>query len=273
MSHSTTHGFSAPVTAGGKHALYGPPPWRFEGWTSSSVLRFDPAHVADLIPEPLKLVGEPVCRLSLHDIICDYGFGRAFTQENPDQVNFHEAIVGFLVEHDGLRGQWCPYSWCSTDAEFAGGREYYGWPQKMGEMKQTRRPLKGWEVGDTVTSLVTRGRRAVFDMTVKLERQGDIEAVGQPMFPDQSQAGNYFTETALPHPDNPPAVIRRMVATQMQDLWVGGMWSGPATVNIVAPELDFLADAEVIGGRWHEISWIKPYPDKIVAERTVAVAR
>jgi len=56
-------------------------------------------------------------------------------------------------------------------------------------------------------------------------------------------------------------------------LWVGDMWSGPATVNIAAPELDFLADAEVIGGRWHEISWVKPYPDKIVAERMVAVAR
>ncbi len=268
-----SEGFTAPMAAGGAHALYGPPPWKFEGWSTSAVLRFDPARAAELVPEPLKLVGEPVCRLSLHDIICDYGFGRAFTQENPDQVNFHEAIVGLLVEHDGLRGQWCPYSWCSTDAEFAVGREYYGWPQKLGQASLTRRPLKGWQLGDTVTALVTRGRRAVFDISVKLERQGDIEVSGKPLFPDQSQAGNYFTETSLPLPGQPAQVVRRMVATQMQDLWVDDMWSGSASVNVTAPELDFLKDAEVIGGRWHEISWVKPYPDKIVSERTVTLSR
>ncbi len=272
MPKTGTNGFAAPVTAGGRHALYGPPPWRFEGWSASAVLRFDPARAAEVIPEPLRLVGEPVCRLSLHDIVCDYGFGRAFTQEHPDQANFHEAIVGMLVEVDGMRGQWCPYSWCTTDAEFAVGREYYGWPQKMAEAKLTRRPLKGWEIGDTVTALVTRGRRAVFDMTVRLRRQGDIEVPGQTAFPDQSRAGNYFTETALPVPGEPPTLVRRMVATQMQDLWVDDMWSGAAEVNITAPELDFLKDAEVIGGRWHEIGWVKPYPDKIVAERTVPLA-
>ena len=269
MSQRRTAGFAAPVTARGAHSLYGPPPWRFEGWSTSSVLKFDPDRVKDIVPEPLRLAGDPVCRLSLHDIICDYGFGRAFTQENPDQVNFHEAIVGLLVEHDGQLGQWCPYSWCSTDAEFAVGREYYGWPQKMGEMSLTRRPLKGWEVGDTVTALVTRGRRAVFDMSFQIERQGDLETPGS--FPDQSKAGNYFTETALPLPGEPAEIERRMVATQMQELWVGDIWSGPATLNIVAPELEFLTDAEVIGGRWHEIGWVKPYPDRVVASRTESV--
>ncbi len=271
MTEPESIGFAAPLGGKGRHALYGPPPWRFEGWSTSAVFRFDPADVRELIPEPLKLAGEPTCRLSLHDIICDYGFGKSFAQKNPDQANFHEAIIGFLVEHEGVTGQWCPYSWCSTDAELTVGREYYGWPQKLGAMSLTRRPHKGWQRGDHVAALVSRGHRAVFDICVTLERQGDIEESGKTAFPNQSRAGNYFTETALPLPTDPPTLHRRMVATQMQDLIVGDMWSGSAEVNITAPELQFLKNAEVLGGRWHEISWVKPLPDRVVSERTTSL--
>ena len=71
-------GFSAPMSPAGAHALYGPPPWHFEGWSASILFEFDPDAVRTLIPEPLSLTGDPTCRLSVHDIICDYGFGREF---------------------------------------------------------------------------------------------------------------------------------------------------------------------------------------------------
>ncbi len=263
-------GFSAPLSPGGAHALYGPPPWRFEGYSASVLLEVDGEAMRALIPEPLSLSGPAACRLSVHDIICDYGFGREFTQRNPDQAHYHEAIVGFLTETDGIKGQWCPYSWCSTDAEFAGGRELYGWPQKMGSMSLTRRPLAGWRVGDIVTGLVSRGNRAVFDISVSLERQGDLpQEATQASFPDQSQVSQYFTETALPDPVNPGQVERRMILTPMIDMTVGDLWSGAGNVNITAPELDFLQDANILGGRAHEVSWTKPYPDRLISKRVV----
>ena len=259
-------GFAAPLGSRGKHALYGPPPWHFEGWSASAVLRIDAQEVQGIIPEPLKLAGEPTCRLSLHDIICDNGFGREYAQLNPDQAHFHEAIIGFLVEHEGIVGQWCPYSWCSSDAEFAVGREFYGWPQKLGTMSLTRQPLDGWKIGDHVTALVARGQRAVFDMSIRLDRQDDIPAIKDGhVYPNQARAGNYFTETVLPLPSLPMSVERRIVATQMQDLRVMNIWSGTAQIEVSTPELDFLKNAEVLGGRWHEISWTKPFPNSIVS--------
>lgn len=265
-------GFSAPMSPAGAHALYGPPPWHFEGWSVSVLFEFDPDAVKDLIPEPLSLWGDPICRLSVHDIICDYGFGKEFTQRNPDQAHFHEAIVGFMTEYDGIVGQWCPYSWCSTDAEFAVGREFYGWPQKLGAMSLTRRPLAGWSAGDIVTGLVSRGNRAVYDLSVTLERKGDLKKSDNlSQFPTQSRASTYFTETALPDPGAQNRVERRLVCTSMKDAKVADLWSGPAEANITAPELSFLRGAEPLGGRWHETSWIKPYPERVIAKRLVAV--
>jgi acetoacetate decarboxylase len=264
------NGYTAPMSPDGAHALYGPPPWRFEGYSASVLFEVDAGAMRALVPEPLALVGPPTCRLSVHDIICDYGFGKEFAQRNPDQAHYHEAIVGFLTEHHGVLGQWCPYSWCSSDAEFAGGRELYGWPQKLGSMSLTRRPLAGWQTGDIVTGLVTRGNRAVFDIAVTLEREGDVPQETDASFPDQSQASQYFTETALPNPMNPGQVERRLLLTAMADMTVGDLWSGSAEVNITAPELAFLRDARILGGRTHEVRWIKPDPTRLISRRLVA---
>ncbi|MBM3505425.1 MAG: hypothetical protein FJX65_16330 [Alphaproteobacteria bacterium] len=269
MTQGAWRGFSQPLAGGGHFSTYGPPPWTFEGFSASIFLVFDPAQVADLIPPPLKLAGDPVCRLSLHDIVCDYGFGERFAQENPDQAHFHEAVLGFLVETDGTLGQWCPFLWCNTEAEFAVGRELYGWQQHLGELSMTRRPRRGWRAGDRVAGLVTRGRRSVFDFVIDLERAGDVPATveGFRVFPDQANANNFFAEVVLPHPVD-RVLVRRLTLSSMIDMTVSGLWSGPAVAQVHAPELRFLQGARVLGGRWHEVAWKKPWPRRIVREDT-----
>lgn len=228
--------------------------------------------MADLLPPPLKLVGDPVCRLSLHDLVCDYGLGERFVQENPDQAQFGEAVLGFMVEGGGLVGQWCPFLWCSSDAEFAVGRELYGWQQKLGEMCLSRPPLRrDWRPGDKISAILSRGRRSVFDFAIVLERAGDVPPIvdGLRLFPDQAKANNHFTETVL-HDLTEHTIVRRLAVSSMIDTAVSKLWSGQATVNVHAPELTFLGGARVLGARWHELSWKKPWPYKVV--RTTSTA-
>ena len=264
-------GFSLPQDATGSLALYGSPPWRFEGVTASVFLAYDAPRAAQLVPPPLKLHGDPVARLSVHDVACDYGLGDAFVQRNPDLSHFGEAVIGFLVEHDGIVGQWCPYLWCTTDAEFAVGREFYGWPQQIGDMCLTRQPFRGWRAGDMVTGIVSRGCRAVFEFAIHLQRAGDLptEIDGLTMFPTQSAAHQHYTQTALPDPVEPAMVRRRLFRTPMQDVALDHTWSGSAEVRFAAPELGFLEDARPLGGRWSTIAWTKPYPEQLVLEERV----
>jgi len=263
---------STPITIpsadGGRFVPYGPPPWYFEGHSATAILAVDPAAIAPLIPAPLKLHGDPVARLSMHDMVCDYGLGESFMLNEPDQAQFCEAVLGFMVEYDGTIGHWAPYLWCTTDAELAVGRELYGWQQRLGEMAMTRRPLRRtWKAGDRVRVLVSRGRRAVFDMTITLEREGDLPPVvdGKAVAPDAARANNHYTQTILTDPVE-RTVTQRLVCSSMDDVQVSDIWSGSATVDAAAPELAFLADATVLGGRWHELSWIKPWPDRLIGE-------
>jgi hypothetical protein len=54
----------------------------------------------------------------------------------------------------------------------------------------------------------------------------------------------------------------------MDDVQVSSLWSGAGRINVQAPELAFLKDSRVIGGRWHELSWRKPWPNRLVGEST-----
>ncbi len=257
-----------PTANGGRYAPYGPPPWYFEGHSASVLLTFDPELVADLIPAPLKLTGSPVCRLSLHDMVCDYGLGERFMQEQPDQAQFGEAVAGFMVECDGITGHWAPFLWCTSDAELTVGRELYGWQQRLGEMCLTRPPLRrAWRAGDSVTGLVSRGRRAVFDIGVSLDREADLppKIDGLDIALDPAATNHHYTETVLVDPVSRVAT-RRMVCSSMDDVTVTNLWSGAATFRAHAPELAFLEGAKVLGGRWHELSWRKPWANRLIRE-------
>ena len=259
-------GFSSPIEGGGSHSLYGPPPWHFEGYVASVSLRVDDPRLEELVPAPLRIASEQNVRLTVLDFVCDCGHGETFTQLYPDLAKQSEGVVGIEVEHEGELGYWPPLLWCTSDSEMAIGREMYGWAQRLGSVSLTRKPHKGWQKGDVVTGLVSRGNRAVFEFNIDLVGGPDSsEKSNKPKMMD-THIGNLpvFTQTALADPMQPGVVERRLVVNNIEDVRIGDVWRGSARINVSAPEIDFLNSATVIEGRWHPLSWTKPYPLELV---------
>ena len=265
-SPGSWRGFSAPLAAGGRFSLYGPPPWHFEGYSASVSLRVSADAVRGLVPPQLSVSDDPVVRLSVFEFVCDCGRGRAFVQKHPDLAQQSEAVVGITVTHDGQPAYWPALLWCSSDAEMAVGREMYGWAQRLGSVALTRMPRRGWRDGDVVTALVRRGHRAVFAFSIALA--GELEA--PPAVADSATMASHlgrlpiYTQTAIADPMRAGVVERRLVATDIEDVKTGPVWHGPAQLDVGAPELAFLSGAEVIEGRWHRASWTKPYASRVV---------
>ncbi|NQV79603.1 MAG: hypothetical protein HQ495_03570, partial [Alphaproteobacteria bacterium] len=118
-----------------------------------------------------------------------------------------------------------------------------------------------------VTGLVTRGRRPVFDIAVTLENEGDLPSQidGLDISMDPATTNHHYTETVLVHPTS-RVITKRMSCSSMDDVTVTNLWSGSATFEVDAPELAFLKKAKVLGGRWHELSWRKPWPNRLIRE-------
>lgn len=254
-------GYAAPLDPRGTASLYGPPPWHFHGRMLTVFLRADPAALAAHVPAPLVPYSQPIVRVSTYEMACDYGLGPQFAVRRPELAHFCETGVSLFVEHDGIRGNYCAFIWCDGDAEIAVGREMYGWPQVLGQMWLTRPPHgRSWRRGDEMASLVSRAGRPVLEVLATLEREGDLD-LGLPPFLD------FYTMTVLPSPER-PELERRIVRTRMHDVQLDEPWSGSARIVFHAPELAWLANAQVLGARTNRIAWAKPYG--IVIHREIA---
>ena len=229
--------------------LYGAFPWRFFGRTMTVLAECDPDAVAALVPAPLKPWGRPVVRFSVHDLTCDLGFGRDWALANPHRSRLREAVIGIAVEHEGVVGHWDPFLWTDSDAEFAVGREMYGWPQRIGTLAVTLPdPFTGFVAGDVVSGRVARFTDAVFRTRITLERAGEPD-VPQPPFV------GFYTERVLPDP-SARRVVRELLFSEMAGLRHGDAMTGRAEIEVFAPELLALKP-RAIAGRVGAIAWVK----------------
>lgn len=243
-------GFSAPLSPDGSAAAYGPPPWRFNGRSLTVLAVCDPRAIAALVPAPLEPVGDPVVRFSIHDLVCDLGFGDEFAQRNPERCQFREAVVGIAVTDGERSGFWDPFLWCDGEAEIAVGRELYGWPQREARLSMTMpHAQRGWRIGDVAVGKVTRFHEHALTLSVEIEREGDLD-VALPGWV------TFFTERVLPDPTD-GSVVRELFASDMEDGHAANFFSGPAMVECHAPEIAALAPHEIVGGRVNTISWTK----------------
>ncbi|MBJ3775569.1 acetoacetate decarboxylase family protein [Acuticoccus mangrovi] len=243
-------GFSAPLSPDGGAAAYGPPPWNFAGRSFTILAECDPAAIAALVPDGLAPEGAPVVRFSIHDLICDLGFGWEFAQRYPERCQFKEAVIGLAVSDGQSFGFWDPFLWCDGEAEIAVGRELYGWPQREARLDMTMpHPQKGWQPGDRVTGKVTRWHEPALVMEMTIEREGDID-VPQPAFV------TFYTERVIPDPRD-ASVVRELFASNMENSNPADFFTGTASLTLMAPELKPLTPTRIIGGRVNTISWTK----------------
>lgn len=253
-------GFVAPRDPAGTASLYGSPPWHFAGRSITVLARCDAAGVAALTPAPLRPWGEPIVRFSVHDLVCDLGRGWDWAQAHPAEACFREAVVGIAVEHGGRIGFWDPFLWTDSDAELAVGREFYGWPQRLGRIDLTPpHPIRGWREGDLAAGRVSRLGVPVFALTVTLERAGPPE-VPQPAFE------GFFLERIVPDPVD-ASRLREVFFARMQDVTLHDVRSGPATLALHAAELRPLGTPEPLAGQVHAIGWTKALAQRLASER------
>lgn len=260
-------GFSAPLSPDGTTAVYGPPPWRFAGRSLTVIAECDPDGVSALVPAPLRCVDGPaLVRFSIHRLICDLGFGWTFAQANPERCQFHEAVVGLAVDHDGESGFWDPFLWCDGEAEIAVGREMYGWPQREARLTLTEpNPQAGWRIGDTATGKVSRFHDPVMTLSLTIDHEGDFDL-------DLPAFSTFYTERVLPDPVT-GRVKRETFASTMGEVVLGDTFIGDASLTLHAPELASLKPARILGGRVNTVSWTKGSARRIAVRQTDAGGR
>jgi acetoacetate decarboxylase len=130
-------GFFAPRTATGKAALLPPPPWLYSGDLLTIEYRVDPARVAELLPEPLRLADEDPGAVAF--IWADWQSCGPDKAQLLDPVlgQYKEAFVVVRCSFEGRTFSRCVYIWVDTDFAIARGL-HQGYPKKLGSIHMTR---------------------------------------------------------------------------------------------------------------------------------------
>ena len=254
-----TNGFSSPRDPTGRAALYGPPPWNFHGRSITVFARCDPAGIRALTPAPLVPLDDPVVRFSVHDLTCDLGNGWDWALANPGPARFREAVIGLAVRHNDTPGFWDPFLWTDSDAELAVGREFYGWPQRFGAIAMGGpHSIRGWRAGDRAAGHVSRHGEAAFRLAV------DITAPGPADVPAPEFVG-FYLERIIPDPVDATR-LRELFFARMPKVELADLWSGTASLDLMAPELQVLGRPKPIAGQVHAIAWTKDRAERLVRE-------
>lgn len=248
MKTTGLKGYSQPRDRTGNYALWHGIPWVFQGNTVTVFLQLeDQDWIRNVLPNGFS-PHSGLVRLTSHYMTCTFGRDLDWAYRNPNLSQFHEAVVACEVEYEGRVGHYDPYCWTYNDAEMAEAREGLGWPMRYGEISQTNPPIKGWSAGCNAAVVVSRYNRAVYEMNVSLEGEGDLPAAGL-----AAEHPDFFACRMLPRMWEPGVTDVHITVAEMGEFQVGDFWHGPATVEFTAPELEGLKGAKVLGGRvnWH----------------------
>jgi acetoacetate decarboxylase len=201
---------------------YPPGPYRFVDREYMSLsYRTDPEAVRRIVPRPLE-VSEPAVRLEFVKMPDSTGFGA-----------YHGVAQVIPVRLNGEAGNYTRLMFLDVHPPIAGGRELWGFPQKLAE------PALEVE-RDTLVGVLDFGpvRVASASMGYK-HRVLPLDKVAA----DFSAPG--FLLKIIPHVDG-SARICELVRTTKGGLLVKGAWTGPAALQLHAHALAPLTDLPVL---------------------------
>lgn len=183
--------------------------------------RTDPAALAWAVPEPLE-TGDPLVRLEFVRMDGSTGFGR-----------YSGAAQHIPIRFGAQGGAYTHNMFLDVHAPISGGRELWGFPQKLGapQLVVAHDVLLGTlDYGPARVATATMGykHRPIADQVA-------LEMLGEPG----------FLLKIIPHVDGSPRVCE-LVRYFRRDIVLKGAWTGPATLELHPHALAPLNDLPVL---------------------------
>ncbi len=239
-------GFNQPVSA----PLYPDPPYYYRGAkVALGLYEADTQKVVPHLPPGVTPLEDPVRCIAW---VCTY----PFTTFGP----YNEAILLVRVSFEGEGYSYCPFIYTDAEAPLAAGREIWGWPKKIAELRFDYGAL-GMGYREQLLFTVERpaGKR-LLTVNLAAERPAAVEELGGlPM----------LTLRKIPNCEagKPPSIcelVRTDVAMVVHQAADGSpdLWAGRTSVTMDSPSaldpLHDLAPTRMLGGFYGTFDWTLP---------------
>jgi hypothetical protein len=250
---SELRGFMLPRTPEGRASIVPSPPWHYSGDVLTIEYRTDPANVEALLPSGVGLAAEDPGAVAI--IWADWQSCSDSGEEllDPVRSQYKEAFVVVRCTHHGETFSRCVYIW--VDKDFALARGWYqGYPKELGQIWMTRpvtvgkagpRIGAGGRFGATLAANDRRLAEVTLTLTGESDTGGFVNAL--PMLHSRW----------MPNIDpSQPASLDELVTMRSQDVELGPVYTGEATVTLhdaPADELASLEPVEMIAGYWRQV--------------------
>jgi len=250
-------GYSIPLSPEGRAGLYSKPPKRFGGRILSVVFKADRDALNALIPAPLEPLDEPYGIVRVSELLNDHGAGDKWLENEPEWVQYNEAVICIPASYKGVVGNYDPYLWVDNHACAAGGREIYGLPKKMAKVHLSRfYPSDPIGPGKKLTGTMEGLSRRLITASVKIEKEATPA--------DLPKVETFYAYRVLPDPEEDRAEIEQLLEFRLKNYKYTKLYSGEGAVSFgdsPNEELIALTPTEIIGGFYMEVDWLLPWPE------------
>ena len=208
--------------------LYGPPPYEYrDGWTMLIRFKTTPEALRDLVPNPLVPNPQNIM-VFVNSRFFASGLGQ-----------YNETVLSAPVGFEGKQGSYCVYLLLDHDSPIAAGREIWGFPKKLGQIKME-------EKDGVLISTVERAGITLIRAAMELSQEVKPEAVPLPV--------PSFNLKLIPSvkKDAPPDVMQ-LTSTTLENIKVHRVYTGKATLEFgTSPADPFhkIPIKEVMGGMY-----------------------
>jgi len=201
---------------------YPPGPYRYTNREHLIVTyRTDPAALEQAVPEPLA-ADQPLVRLEFMRMDASTGFGR-----------YSGAAQHIPVRLQGLPGAYTHNMFLDVHAPISGGRELWGFPQKLASPCLT-------VAHDTLLGTLDYGPERVARATMGYKHRPLDEGSALAMLGEPG-----FLLKIIPHVDGTPRICE-LVQYYRRDIVLKGAWTGPVSLDLQPHALAPLADLPVL---------------------------
>jgi len=212
------HAFAMPINS----PAYPPGAYRFVDREYLIITyRTDPVLLDKVIPAPLKMI-EPVVKVEFINMPDSTGFGP-----------YCGAGQLIPVVFDGVMGNYIRTLYLNAHPPIAGGRELWGFPEKLGqsELRAHKDTLMG-------TLDISDFRVATGTMGFKHREIDSAEVLAKMSLPN-------FLLKIIPHVDGTPRICE-LVRYYLSDIRIKGAWSGPGAIDLHGHALAPMADLPIL---------------------------